>query len=388
MFIKSKKTKMPRNYKSLFNLDDYIEQYILSFCIDKRLCLKKVMEQFLKGGFWTINLNPRNYVMSQENNCKKMWCIDRPEVRTESFMYGSERRVRSLKFKYKSKWNHKNCGALVEFTKNNGGTVLKWSGRHPVSKWLKCIKKFETLHPVIALQYITNPRKFGVKGVSEFYVKKREKSRLKRLNLTEDEKAELFWYERKSIELKKRLKMLGFVKNQTVRLSFSGAHWQGLMFFDGTCEFDLWNGSLVLPPCGNNRFNQDIVDKCHNTLKIRVNFCDGETRVYTLEKFLLRVRTSKNQFEQQTKLNNRLLGANQRATNDVIQYFTHDIGQTQPVYINANTFTVNIFDQTFFKVTVGKVKNVLFNKRGDLIGVLDNGVIKTCMERYKIDRSV
>ena len=51
-------------------------------------------------------------------------------------------------------------------------------------------------------------------------------------------KAELFWYERKSIELKKRLKMLGFVKNQTVRLSFSGAHWQGLMFFDGTCEFD------------------------------------------------------------------------------------------------------------------------------------------------------
>ena len=66
-----KKLKCPEITKSLFNLDDYIEQYILSFCIDKRLCLKKVMEQFLKGGFWTINLNPRNYVMSQENNCKK-----------------------------------------------------------------------------------------------------------------------------------------------------------------------------------------------------------------------------------------------------------------------------------------------------------------------------
>jgi hypothetical protein len=345
-------------------IPESIERYILQFCIDKRLSWDKVIQQFFKGGFHSLNLNGRRYIKSQENYCRKAWYIARPELRKDR------------KFKFEMSWNIISCGALVNTIGNTGRTIQHWSGKRPVTKWLKNVQKFETSQPVIALQYLTEPRKFGVKGVSKFYVEKRIKNRIKTLRKIENKKAKLFWRQRKSIKLNEQLSKYGFVEDQIVLLSFSSLLWKGLKFFKGTCQFDLYNGDRMLSPHGNNRFNSKMVDKCHNTFKIRVNFCDGETRVYTPERFLSRIRNSKNEFQQQTKLNQRFIGANQRATNDIIQYFTHNLGQTQPLYIDANTFTINIDEQTYFTVTVGKVENILFNESGDLIGVLDNGVIQ------------
>jgi len=267
--------------------------------------------------------------------------------------------------------------------------MRKWSGRVPVSKWLKCIKKFETAQPLLATEYLCKKRKFGVKGVSEFYVKKRKATERKRLRVVEAKKAKQFWFERKVIKLTEQLSKYGFSEISTVRLSFSSNHWQGLKFFKGTCTFDLNNGCRIPEPRGKNRFDPNIVDKCHNTFKIRVKFTDGEIRYYTPERLLSRIQSSNGEFEVQTALDKRLEGANQRATNNIIQYFTPDtLGQTQPLYIDSNTFTTQILGQTYFTVIVNNIDNVLFNESGDLMGVYNNGIIQTCMDQYKITAPV
>jgi hypothetical protein len=144
------------------------------------------------------------------------------------------------------------------------------------------------------------------------------------------------------------------------------------------------NGCRIPEPRGKNRFDPSIVDKCHNTFKIRVKFADGEIRYYIPERLLARIQFSKNEFEEQTALNRRLVGANQRATNNIIQHFTLQSTYRHPRYIHANTFTIQILGQTYFTITVNKVDNVLFNESGDLMGVYVNGLIQTCMDQYKI----
>lgn len=361
---------MSKIYKPFFNLPESIERYILRFCLDKRLSWDKVTEQFFKGGFYRLNLNGRRYVKSQKNICKKSWYNARPEVRDKNIWNNQTFTNTVIKFRYKSNWDLKKCVALVEFTKPNGRKILKWSGRTPVSRWLQRIKKFETSHPAMTTQYLSEPRKFNVKGVSEFYVKKREAVQRKMLKRTENKKAKLFWSERKVIKLAEQLSKYGFTEDQTVLLSFSGYHWKGLMFFKGTCRFNLSNGYQILPPCGKNRFNPTMVDKCFNDFKIRVTFSDGETRVYTPEKLLSRIYNSKNEFNKQTELNKLLAGANQRATNDIIEYFTHTYGQTQPLYIDVNTLTIKISGQIYFTVMIDEVGKVLFNDSGDFAGIL------------------
>jgi len=376
---------MSKIYKLFFpNLPESIEQHILEFCIDKRLNLKNVMEQFFKGGFCRINLNAQRYVNSQKSLCEKIWTDARPGVCPDpSRLYQMVGRI-----KYENSWDLKKCRAVVELITPNGRTMRKWSGRAPVSKWLKCIKKFETAQPMLATEYLCKKRKFGVKGVSEFYVKKRKVAERKRLRAAEEKKAKQFWFERKAIKLTEQLSKYGFTENQTVRLSFSSNHWQGLRFFKGICTFYLENGCRIPEPRGKNRFEPNIVDKCHNTFKIRVKFADGEIRYYIPERLLARIQFSKNEFEEQTALNRRLVGANQRATNNIIQHFTLQSTYRHPRYIHANTFTIQILGQTYFTITVNKVENVLFNESGNLMGVYDNGLIQTCMDQYKITAPV
>jgi len=97
---------MSKIYKSLFNLPEFIEQYILTFCIDKRLNLKNVMEQFFKGGFYRINLNAQHYVNSQKSLCEKIWTDARPGACHDlSRLYQMVGRI-----KYENSWDLKNVG--------------------------------------------------------------------------------------------------------------------------------------------------------------------------------------------------------------------------------------------------------------------------------------
>jgi hypothetical protein len=371
-----------RIYKSLFNLSEDIEIYILEFCIDKRLNWEKVSQQFFKGGFYRNNLNAQRYLKDQKSLCKKFWMGSRRELwDVWNHQTGMNE---ATKFKYKSIWDHKKCEALVEFTTTNGRIVQKWTGRTPVSKWLKCIKKFETSQPMLASQYLCKKRKFGVKGVSPFYVKKREIVERKKHRQLLNKNAKLFWHERRAIKLAEQISNHGFTRNQTVLLSFSSSNWQGLKFFKGICTFHIYQhgGS----PRGKNRFNPAIVDNCFNSFQINVEFSDGETRIYFPEKLLTRIQNSKCEFEEQIKLTERLQCVNQVVTNEIIKYFqpVSHVWQSQPIYIHANTFTKKILAQTYFIITVNKVKNVLFNENGNLIGIYNNGLIQTCMDQYKI----
>jgi hypothetical protein len=354
----------------------------LGFCRDKLENWDKVNEQFFKGGFYRKNLNAQRYVIYQKSLCKKFWMGSRRELWDKwNHQTGMNE---TIKFKYKSIWDHKKCAALIEFTNNHGRIVQKWSGRTPVSKWLKCIKKFEASQPLMASQYLCEKRKFGVKGVSEFYVKKRKIVERKKHRQLLNQNAKLFWNERRTIKLAEQISNCVFTNNQSVLLSFSSTHWQGLKFFRGTCTFHIYSHGS--PPRGKNRFNAVYVDNCFNSFQINVKFSDGETRPYFPEKLLERIQNSKTEFEEQKKLTERLISVNQMATNEIIKYFTPDtLGQSQPIYIHANTFTKKILEQTYFIITVNKVKNVLFNERGNLMGIYDNGLIQTHMNQITVE---
>ena len=78
-------------------------------------------------------------------------------------------------------WNIKDKHAVVTF-RTSGRSLNKWSGKDPVSKWLKNISKFETSHPEYAketyLPQMQSPIK--VKCLSKFYVDRRSDNKRKR----------------------------------------------------------------------------------------------------------------------------------------------------------------------------------------------------------------
>jgi hypothetical protein len=365
-------------YKSLFNLSEDIEIYILEFCIDKRLNWEKVSQQFFKGGFNRNNFNVARYIKNQKNLCKKYWLSTRPELRGDGQWDAQLKKDVPMKFIYMREWDTKKCTSIVSFTQRDGSIWNKWSGKKPVSKWLNCIKKFEKIKPEMAVEYLPEKRRrFGVKGVSKFYVKKRKKLELKKKRIENDKLAILFSRERYEIKLDVLRKKYGFTHNQNVLLSFSSNEFQGLRFYKGICNFEWHPYGKKLQ--GKKRFDSALVDSSMN-ISICVKFSDGETRFYTPEKLVDRIKRSKKEYEVQTELNINLLSVNTVALTDIEKYL--NIKETKR-YIHANTFTLCIMEKKYFKVSINN-NDILFNEEGHLIGAYDKGVIQTNMGKYKI----
>lgn len=141
-----------KNY--FHNLPDELQLLIYSFdptFIQRfRLALTKVNDQFYKGGFYRKNLRADLYIKRQVWCCGKYWRSKHPDIC--EFQY---RRNRLIK-----EWDVKEAKAIcaVYYYKHSSNPPLTIrnlisSGATPVSSWIKNIKNFETLHPLLANLY-------------------------------------------------------------------------------------------------------------------------------------------------------------------------------------------------------------------------------------------
>ena len=301
----------------MFNLPTELIQHIFEFCIDKRLSWDKLIEQFMKGGYNRKNLKLDRYLHRQQWCARKVWRSARPEISGEMTLWNSVTRRHELcSFSNLVNWNIKDKHAVVTF-KTSGRSINKWSGKDPVSKWLKNISKFETSHPEYAketyLPQMQSPIK--VKCLSKFYVDRRSDNKRKRERQDEKEAASLFMEERKQLKLDK----CSFDKNQEVLLSFTMPSGK-LKFYRGWVrriylhQHRGGNGYRLIfgAPRGKNRFDALKIDNYIGELKITINFEDGESRQYTNRKLIERVQTSAKELIAKEQEEQILQNANQR----------------------------------------------------------------------------
>ena len=281
----------------MFNLPTELIQHIFEFCIDKRLSWDKLIEQFMKGGYNRKNLKLDRYLHRQQWCARKVWRSARPEISGEMTLWNSVTRRHELcSFSNLVNWNIKDKHAVVTF-KTSGRSINKWSGKDPVSKWLKNISKFETSHPEYAketyLPQMQSPIK--VKCLSKFYVDRRSDNKRKRERQDEKEAASLFMEERKQLKLDK----CSFDKNQEVLLSFTMPSGK-LKFYRGWVKIIYLhqhrggNGYRLIfrAPMGKNRFDALKIDNYIGELRITIIFEDTEARHYTNHKLIERIQTS------------------------------------------------------------------------------------------------
>jgi len=300
----------------MFNLPTELVQHIFEFCIDKRLSWNKLNQQFLKGGFNRKNLKLNRYLEREQWCCKKLWGATRPEVSGEMKLWSPVTRRNELcSFSNLVNWNIKDKHAVVTF-RISGRSIEKWSGKDPVSKWLKNISKFETSHPEYAketyLPKMKSPIK--VKCLSKFYVDRRSYNKKKRKRENEKKAASLFMEERKQLKLDK----CSFDKNQEVLLSFTMSSGK-LKFYRGWVrriylhQHRGGNGYRLIfrAPMGKNRFDALKIDNYIGELKITINFEDGESRQYTNHRLIERIQQSAEELIAEKK-KEQIQNANQR----------------------------------------------------------------------------
>uniref|UniRef100_A0A6C0ENQ4 Uncharacterized protein n=1 Tax=viral metagenome TaxID=1070528 RepID=A0A6C0ENQ4_9ZZZZ len=290
------------------NLPEDVVRIIYAFCIDKREHWDKVTEQFFKGGFNRNNLRILSFIREQKKLCRRFWSSNRLELTGFTQWNSITRRRELCPFDYRfGEWNIKNKSVVVCFTTGNG-YISKFSGKNPVSTWLKNINKFETVASntwvymysggqKALLDYLPKEKNnFGIKFQSAFYKKRYhmlEKKRKKRAHL---EKANLFIEERRKLK-----KMCGFEQGQQVILSFNmpvPIMGTTLKFYRGSVvqiflKQHRDNGRLIFSkPKGKYEFDNEAVDNYIGEIQIKIQFEDGEHINYTSEKLASRIEIS------------------------------------------------------------------------------------------------
>ena len=187
--VKNKKTfefKELSEFKKKFdNLPNELQLLVFSFDPTFITIFKanwnKVKSQFLKGAFYRKNLRQEGYVKDQQKLCRRYWLSLRPEF-SLSFRYGHNISISSLT--YKTEWNPKIKAAIVTFVYSNGRSLNKYTGKNPVSIWLRNIDKFEKAYPEFAKVYLPKKhRHLKVETQSDFYLKRKRKNEVKKREL-------------------------------------------------------------------------------------------------------------------------------------------------------------------------------------------------------------
>ena len=132
-----------KNY--FHNLPDELQLLIYSFdptFIQRfRLALNKVNEQFYKGGFYRKNISVDLYINRQVWCCGKYWRSKHPDMLRYSKRLIKEWDVKEAKAI---------CAVYDRYSSKHPIPRIISSGATPVSSWIKNIKNFETLHPLLA----------------------------------------------------------------------------------------------------------------------------------------------------------------------------------------------------------------------------------------------
>ena len=287
-----------------------IIKHIYEFCIDKRIFWNKVTHQFIKGGFYRKNLKLTSFIGKQNEYCRKFWLSNRPELFGKVTKWNSlTNKTEPCEFNYNGEWSKKTKQVVVTFI-TPSGLRNRYSGRDPVSKWLKNINKYETAakktHVFMNdsltqknLEYLPKEKKnFGIKFNSEFYkerVKKRERQRERQ---EEIKRGNMFIKKRKFIIWKRSPFIINYT---TVNLLFTPCYDSYKYTFYKGKVIDSWfrkyrddNNRLVFKkPRGKYKFDPKVVDNYIGEERYVVKFEDGDIRHYSIEYLLKRIIISK-----------------------------------------------------------------------------------------------
>ena len=359
----------------MFNLPTELVQHIFEFCIDKRLSWNKLNQQFLKGGFNRKNLKLNRYLEREQWCCKKLWGATRPEVSGLMKLWSPvTRRMEPCSFKTWIKWNIKDKHAVVTF-RISGRSIVKWSGKDPVSKWLKNISKFETSHPEYAKEtYLPKTKSpIKVKYLSKFYVDRRSYNKKKIKKENEKKAASLFMEERKQLKLDK----CSFNKNQEVLLSFtmpSGKlkFYRGWVYLIYLHQHRGGNGyrKIFSAPRGKNRFDALKIDNYIGELRIMIRFEDGDYKQYTNHKLIERIQTSAKELIAKEK---KVFARNNKVSEE-------DVVALDTIDINGVTY---LHDPD--GVYAG-IKHLLLSEDGTPLGIYDKNNNRLIEHEFVIER--
>ena len=272
----------------MFHLPSEIIQIIFEFCIDKRINMDKVLDQFIKGGFNRKNLRILPYLEKQHWCARRFWMSTRYPIADTN--HG--------RYSLKKEWCIKRHMAIYSAQGYNNSTRNIWCSWKPVTKWLENIKKFETAakryFPTPVKYLPTEINRFDIEFNSRFYKDRAEKNKKKRKKEEEMNKANLFINERR--QLKKSI--CGFEKHQKVVLSFTMPS-KNLKFYKGEIT-RIWfkehrtdfGRCIFTKPRGIHRFDQNAVDNYIGEICITVHFEDNDYRYYTPQMLQRRIELS------------------------------------------------------------------------------------------------